>query len=430
VNHTSTDAPLPSLFPSVIGGQNELGDIVVMDLAVIMVVAAIMLGITFKLKQPMVIGFIIAGMLIGPFTPPFSLVSSIETVSLMAEIGIILLLFAVGTEYPVAKPRSIGRKALVIAMSEALGTFAIGYFVGQQMGMALFDSLFLALSISVTSTVIVMRVLEELGMVRDEAAVLLLGVAVIEDIIIVSMLAVLQSVAATGDLEVLEIAILVGVVLAFIGGVLIVGSRTVPKLVDLMGKTDRYDLILITVLAVAFGLSFIANSIGISVATGAFFAGVLVAESKTQAIAKIITTPLRDMFGAIFFISVGALMDIRLIPSFIMPALILIGTSFGAKFGTVFLSAKMLGLSKQVSTRAGIGLSASGGELALVTAKGGADVGATSAFLLPMIGAMTIITTFLSPYVIKFGWRLTRALDVRGQDARSAKDHKSETEEK
>jgi CPA2 family monovalent cation:H+ antiporter-2 len=430
VNHTSTDAPLPSLFPSVIGGQNELGDIVVMDLAVIMVVAAIMLGITFKLKQPMVIGFIIAGMLIGPFTPPFSLVSSIETVSLMAEIGIILLLFAVGTEYPVAKPRSIGRKALVIAMSEALGTFAIGYFVGQQMGMALFDSLFLALSISVTSTVIVMRVLEELGMVRDEAAVLLLGVAVIEDIIIVSMLAVLQSVAATGDLEILEIAILVGVVLAFIGGVLIVGSRTVPKLVDLMGKTDRYDLILITVLGVAFGLSFIANSIGISVATGAFFAGVLVAESKTQAIAKIITTPLRDMFGAIFFISVGALMDIRLIPSFIMPALILIGTSFGAKFGTVFLSAKMLGLSKQVSTRAGIGLSASGGELALVTAKGGADVGATSAFLLPMIGAMTIITTFLSPYVIKFGWRLTRALDVRGQDARSAKDHKSETEEK
>jgi CPA2 family monovalent cation:H+ antiporter-2 len=113
-----------------------------------------------------------------------------------------------------------------------------------------------------------------------------------------------------------------------------------------------------------------------------------------------------------------------------VPALILIGTSFGAKFGTVFLSAKMLGLSKQVSTRAGIGLSASGGELALVTAKGGADVGATSAFLLPMIGAMTIITTFLSPYVIKFGWRLTRALDVRGQDARSAKDHKSETEEK
>ena len=393
-----------------------------MDLAIIMVVAAVMLAITYKLRQPMVIGYIIAGLIIGPYTLPFSMVSSIETVSLMAEIGIILLLFTVGTEYPIAKLRSIGRKALVIAMSEAFGTFAIGYFVGQQLGMGLFDSLFLALSISVTSTVIVMRVLEELGMIRDEAAYLLLGIAVIEDIIIVSMLAILQSVASTGDLAIQEIALVVGVVLAFIGGVLYLGSRTVPKLVDFMGRTDRYDLILITVLGVAFGLSFIAFSIGISVATGAFFAGVLVAESKTQAVAKIITVPLRDMFGAIFFISVGALMDIRLIPSFIVPAMILIATSFGAKFGTVFLSARLLGLTRRVSARAGFGLSASGGELALVTAKGGADVGATSAFLLPMIGAMTIITTFLSPYVIKLGWRLTKSAESDQLQNKDVKD--------
>ncbi|MGI0012240.1 MAG: cation:proton antiporter [Nitrososphaera sp.] len=422
MNHTAPTTSLQSLFPSFTGGQNELGEIVVMDLAIIMVVAAIMLAVTRKIKQPMVIGFIIAGVIIGPFTPPFSLISNLETVSLMAEIGIIMLLFAVGTEYPIAKLRSIGRKALVIAMSEALGTFVLGYLVGQQMGLAFFDSLFLALSISVTSTVIVMRVLEELGMMRDDAAVLLLGVAVIEDIIIVSMLAVLQSVAATGDLAIQEIALVVGVVLVFIGGVLFLGSKTIPKLVDIMGRTDRYDLILITVLGVAFGLSFIANSIGISVATGAFFAGVLVAESKTQAVAKILTTPLKDMFGAIFFISVGALMDIKLIPAFIVPALILIGTSFGAKFGTVFFSAKLLGLSKKVSARAGFGLSASGGELALVTAKGGADVGATSAFLLPMIGAMTIITTFLSPYVIKFGWKVTELLSTAPVEDKSNKD--------
>jgi CPA2 family monovalent cation:H+ antiporter-2 len=404
---------LRSFLPSFFNGGTQLNDIVIMDVAIIMVVAAIMLGLTRKIKQPMVIGFIIAGMIIGPYTPPFSLIGSIETVSLMAEIGIILLLFTVGMEYPIAKLRSIGGKALVIAMSEAFGTFAIGYFVGQQMGMALFDSLFLALSISVTSTVIVMRVLEELGMIRDEATYLLLGVAVIEDIIIVSMLAVLQSVAATGHLELQEIAILVSVVLAFIGGVLFLGSKTVPKLVDLIGRTNQYDMILITVLGVAFGLSYIANIIGISLATGAFFAGVLVAESKTQGIAKIITTPIKDMFGAIFFISVGALMDIKLIPTFIVPALILIGVSFAAKFGSVYLSAKLVGTSNKVAARASFGLSASGGELALVTAKGGADVGATSAFVLPMIGAMTIITTFLSPYVIKLGWRLTKSKDNR-----------------
>jgi CPA2 family monovalent cation:H+ antiporter-2 len=419
---TSPESALPSLIPFFSPGS-ELGDVVVMDLAIIMFVAAIMIAIAYKLKQPMVIGYIIAGMIIGPYTPPFALVSSIETVNLLAELGIIMLLFVVGTEFPIAKLRSVGKNALVIATSEAFGTFAAGYFVGQAMGLALFDSLFLALSISVTSTVIVMRVLEELGMLRHEASYLLLGVAVIEDIIIVSMLAVLQSVAATGHLSFEEIAISVGVVLAFIGAVLFVGSKTIPKLVDYMGKTNQYDLILITVLGVAFGLSFIAFSIGISVAAGAFFAGVLVAESKTQSIAKIITTPLKDMFAALFFVSVGALMDISLLPMFIVPALILIATSFGAKFGTVYVAAKMQGISRKNSMKAGFGLSASGGELALVTAKGGADVGATSAFILPMVGAMTIITTFLSPYVIKAGWKISNMVIREEKDSeREEKD--------
>jgi monovalent cation:H+ antiporter-2, CPA2 family len=213
-------------------------------------------------------------------------------------------------------------------LSEAVGTFTVGYFVGQQMGIALFDSLFLALSISVTITIIVMRVLEELGMIKDEASYLLLCVAVIEDIMIISMLAVLESIASIGNLSVGEFGILVGVFVAFISGALYLGSKTAPRLVDGMGKMNQYDLILITVLAVAFGLAFIADLIGISVATGAFSAGVLVAESKVQSIAKIITMPLRDMFGALFIVSLRALMDIKLLLSFIVPALILIAASF------------------------------------------------------------------------------------------------------
>jgi CPA2 family monovalent cation:H+ antiporter-2 len=383
---------------------------VIQDFAIIMIVASVMALISYKLKQPMLIGYIAAGMIIGPYTPPFGFILQPEILNLLAEIGIILLLFVVGLEYPIAKLRAVGRKALIIALSEAFGTFALGYIVGQAMGLALFDSLFLALSISVTSTVIVMRVLEELGMIKDEASYLLLGVAVIEDIIIVSMLAVLQSVASTGHLSIQEIAISVSLVLAFIGGVLFIGSKTVPKFVDLLGRTNHSDLVVVGILGVAFGLSFIANQIGVSVATGAFFAGVLVAESKSQAVAKMLATPLKDMFAALFFVSVGALMDITLLPLFIAPALILIATSFGAKFITVYLSAKAQRISKKASMRAGFGLSASGGELALVTAKGGADVGATSSFILPMVGAMTIITTFLTPYVIKLGWKFTDSL--------------------
>ncbi|HEU4443637.1 MAG TPA: cation:proton antiporter [Nitrososphaeraceae archaeon] len=287
-----------------------------------------------------------------------------------------------------------------------LELLGVGFAVGQILGLALFDSLFIALAISVTSTVVLSRVLQELGIAKTDISSLLLGITVIEDIIIVSTLAVLQSVASTGTLTIVEIVISVALVLAFIAGALFLGSKTIPKIVDLVSKTNQVDVLVVAILGVAFGLSFIANQLGISAAAGAFFAGVLVAESRSQATARVLTSPLKDMFAALFFVSVGALMDVSQLPLFIVPALIFVGTSFAAKFITVYLSSKSQGLSKKASIQTAFGSSASGGELALVTAKGGADVGATSAFVLPMVGTMTIITSFLSPYVVKFGWKV------------------------
>jgi CPA2 family monovalent cation:H+ antiporter-2 len=379
---------------------------VVQDFAIIMVVASVMALISYRLKQPMVIGYIVAGMIIGPYTPPFSFILHPEILNLLSEIGIVLLLFVVGLEYPIAKLRSVGRKALVIAFSEAFGTFVLGFAVGQIIGMTLFDSLFIALAISVTSTVVLSRVLQEFGIAKTDVSTLLLGVTVIEDIIIVSTLAVLQSVASSGTLAIEEIAISTGLVLAFIAGALFIGSKTIPKFVDFVSKTNQVDVLVVAILGVAFGLSFIGNQLGISVAAGAFFAGVLVAESKSQATARVLTSPLKDMFAALFFVSVGALMDVSQLPLFIIPALIFVATSFAAKFITVYLSSKSQGLSKKATIQTAFGSSASGGELSLVVAKGGADVGATSAFVLPMVGTMTIITSFLSPYLVKFGWKI------------------------
>jgi CPA2 family monovalent cation:H+ antiporter-2 len=383
----------------------EIGPIL-QDFTIIMIAASIMAMVSYKLKQPMVIGYIIAGMIIGPFTPPFSLISNFDVLNLFAEIGVILLLFVVGMEFPIEKLKKIGKKALVIAFSEGLGTFAIGFLVCQAVNYSLADSLFLALAISVTSTVIVMRILDELGMIKDEASIIILGVAVIEDIIIISMLAILQSVSSTGGLYGIELVTSVVTVLAFIGGALFIGSKTVPKFVNLIGKTNQHDVLVVAILGVAFGLSFLAFEIGISVATGAFFAGVLVAESKVHSVTRVLTSPLKDMFGAIFFVSIGALMDITKIPALIVPALMLILVSIGAKFLTVYLSARSQGYDIQTSLKAAFGLSSSGGELALVVAKGGADVGTTSSFVLPMVGTMTIITTFITPYLIKIGWKL------------------------
>jgi CPA2 family monovalent cation:H+ antiporter-2 len=387
----------------------EIGQFL-LDFSIIMIVAGAMAMLSYRFKQPMVIGYIGAGMIIGPHTPPFSLVFNLDVLNLFAEIGIVLLLFVVGTEFPIEKLRKIGRKAFLIALSEASGTFVAGYIVGQNvLGFPFFDSLFLALAISVTSTVIVMRVLEELGMIKDESSVLVLGVAIIEDIIVISMLAILQSVGSIGGLSFADVGISVAITLAFIAGVLGVGSKIVPRLVDYVSRTNQHDVLVVVILALVFGLSFIAYQLGISVAAGAFFAGVLIAESKSHSVSRVLATPIRDMFAALFFVSVGALMDISLLPLFIVPALILIAVSLVAKFLTVYLAAKSQGFSKLTSLRAGIGLSSSGGELALVVAKGGADIGVTSSFLLPMVGAMTIITTFISPYIIKFGWKFAES---------------------
>lgn len=387
----------------------EIGPIL-QDFTIIMIAASIMAMVSYKLKQPMVIGYIIAGMIIGPFTPPFSLISNFDVLNLFAEIGVILLLFVVGMEFPIEKLRKIGKRALVIAFSEGLGTFAIGFLVCQAVNYSLADSLFLALAISVTSTVIVMRILDELGMIKDETSIIILGVAVIEDIIIISMLAILQSVSSTGGVYSIDLVISIGTVLAFIGGALFVGSKTVPKFVNLIGKTNQHDVLVVAILGVAFGLSFLAFEIGISVATGAFFAGVLIAESKVHSVTRVLTSPLKDMFGAIFFVSIGALMDITKMPALILPALMLIVVSIGAKFLTVYLSSRSQGYDTQTSLKTAFGLSSSGGELALVVAKGGADVGTTSSFVLPMVGTITIITTFITPYLIKMGWKL---VDIR-----------------
>ena len=395
-----------SLFPQIFTVGTDRIDFVIQDIAIIMVVAAIMLAITFKLKQPMVIGYIIAGMIIGPFTPPFSLVRSPETLNLFAELGIIMLLFVTGTEFPVAKLRSVGKISIVTALAESLGTLIIVFFIAQNLGFTFNDSIFLALALSITSTVITIRILEDVGLIRDRSSTLILGMLIVEDIIAISALGVLQSFVATGgSLSILNIAITLGTVGGFIGGIIIIGSKFVPRLIDRAGRTNDYALLLITILGLAFGLSFVANSLGLSVVIGAFLAGVLVAESKSAAVARIITIPLRDMFAALFFISIGALMDVTLIPVFIIPAIILILTSFASKFLIVTGILVKAGYDSTTALRAGLGMAATKGELSLVIGKGGQDVGAISSSILPMLGVVTIVTTFIGPFIMRVGSR-------------------------
>ncbi len=378
----------------------------VQDFAVIMIIAAVMLFVTYKLKQPMVIGYILAGMVIGPYTPPFRLIHDINTLNVLAELGIIMLMFVIGTEFPISKLRSVGRTSIMVALAESLGTLTIVFFVAQTLGFSQFDSMFLALAMSVTSTVVTVRVLEELNMIRERSTLLLLGISIVEDIVAITALGILQSIASTSDISFLQVSLSLGIVAAFIGGVLILGSKFLPHVIDKVAKTNDYSVLLIVILGLAFGLSVISMELGLSVVIGAFLAGVLVAESGSAAIARVITVPLRDVFAALFFVSVGALMDVSRIPVFIIPALILIVTSFVSKLLIVYLILVRSGYDSTTALRTGLGMSSARGELSLVVAKGGQDVGAVSPFIFPMLGVVTIVTTFITPYVLRLGSRL------------------------
>lgn len=378
---------------------------VIQDLAIVMIVALAMALLSYRLRQPLILGYVVAGIIVGPFTPPVSLLSHPDILNLFAEIGIVFLLFAVGLEYPIARLRSVGRRAIVIALIESLGTFAAGTVVGLLLGLSEFNSLFVGLAISVTSTILLSQALEEMGVVRGLDAGVILGITVVEDVIVVSALAILQSVGATGRVSVVGILISLALVIVFLVGAIVLGSRTVPKLIDMVAATGRTDLLLVATLGVAFGLSILSNLIGISVATGAFLGGVLVAESRHQDLARTRFAPLKDLFAAIFFVSMGALMDIELLPSILVLLVALIFTAFAAKWVATYLAARATDLPRRSSTRTAWGLSAAGGELSLVVAKGGIDVGATTPIVLPLVGAFTIVMTFARPYFLRYAWR-------------------------
>ena len=379
-------------------------DFIVQDFAVMMVIAAIMLFLTHKLKQSMVIGYLIAGMIIGPYTPPFTLINDIETVNIFAELGIIMLLFVIGIEFPIAKLKQIGKISMIVGLTESIGTLIIVFFVAQRLGFTTFDSMFLGLAMSITSTVVTIKVLEELGKIKERTSMLILGILIVEDIVAVSALAILQSIAvATTDTEeIATISISIAIAIVFIGSILVLGSKFIPNLIDKIGKTNDYALLLIVILGLAFGLAFIASMLGLSVVIGAFLAGVLVAESRTATVAKVITIPLRDVFSALFFVSIGALVNVALIPLYIVPVIILILTAFAVKLVLVLAVLSKSKFDYTERLKVGLGLATAKGEMSLVIAKGGQDVGAITSSLLPILSVVTIITSFATPYVLRF----------------------------
>ena len=391
-------------------------DAFVTDLAIIMILAGIVTLAFFKIKQPLIIGYLFAGMLIGPLSPlwaPFlsdtgtgdggaaGLLSDIGALHVFAEIGVILLLFVIGIEFPFAKIRSIGKVAIGVGTMGLFLTLIIVFYVCTMIGLGFMDSLFLAAALSISSTAVIVKVLEEAGKIKRESSILVLGILIVEDVIAVILIASLESIALVGNVSIEGIVAVVVVSIILIVGTFTVGIRTIPKLVDKVASAQNREILLLSVLGVCFGYALLANVVGLSVAIGAFLAGVLIAESKSAEVSKILSSPIKDMFVAVFFVSVGALMDISQLENYIFIAIALIAVAMGMKFGGNLLGNFIFRQSRTKSLRSAFTLAAPRGEFSIIIIKVGVDAGVVSAFLFPLIGMIAIITTFISPFLVK-----------------------------
>lgn len=389
----------------------------VTDLAVIMILAGIVTLAFFKIRQPLIIGYLFAGMLIGPLSPIWTsflpetgtsdhsnsvgILSDIAALNVFAEIGVILLLFVIGIEFPFAKIRSIGKVAVGVGSLGLLLTLIAVFYVCGLLGIGFMDSLFLGAALSISSTAIIVKVLEEAGKIKKESSVLVLGILIVEDVIAVILIASLESIALAGTVSIEGAVTVVVVATVLIVGTFTVGIRTVPKLIDRVASAENREILLISVLGVCFGYALLSNVVGLSVAIGAFLAGVIVAESKSAQVAKILSSPIKDMFVAIFFVSVGALMDVSQLENYIFIAIALIAIAMGMKFGGNMLGNIILRQKRGKSLRSAFTLAAPRGEFSIVIIKVGVDAGVVSAFLFPLIGVISIITAFITPFLVR-----------------------------
>jgi len=392
-------------------------DTFVTDLAVIMILAGIVTLAFFKIRQPLIIGYLFAGMLIGPLSPLWTsflpetgapdnggtigILSDIAALNVFAEIGVILLLFVIGIEFPFAKIRSIGKVAIGVGSLGLFLTMIAVFYACSLFGIGFMDSLFLAAALSISSTAVIVKVLEESGKIKKESSILVLGILIVEDVIAVILIASLESIALAGTVSIEGVIAVVLVATILIVGTFTIGRRIIPKLIDRVASAENREILLLSILGVCFGYALLANVVGLSVAIGAFLAGVLVAESKSAEVSKLLSSPIKDMFVAIFFVSVGALMDISQLENYIFIAIALIGVALGMKFGGNMLGNIISRQEKNKSLRSAFTLAAPRGEFSIVIIKVGVDAGVVSAFLFPLMGIIAIISAFITPFLVK-----------------------------
>lgn len=371
------------------------------DLAFLLIACAAVGALAYILKQPLILGFLAAGILIGPFGP-FGLIKNIEMLNNFSDIAIVLLLFGVGLSFPLSKLRGVGKIGITIAVIEVLVMLGIGFALGTLFGWSFYDSMFLAAALSISSTAVIIKVLEDRGSMETTSGLLLTGVLVIEDIIAIVMISTMHSAVITGSFEFSVLIWTIAKIGIFFAATLTLGILLVPKLFNIIAKLERFEITITFALGLAFGLSFLTHNLGFSAATGAFLAGVIIAGSKFSDDISTLITPIREVFVAIFFVTIGALMNLSIIGSFWIPIVVITVMTILGKIIGVYMGIKLFGTSKQYALAIGLSM-ASLGEFSFIVLKTGKDLGVVSDMLFPIVGVVVVLTTFIGVMMAKKG---------------------------
>ena len=372
----------------------------VRDLAVILISAGIFTIISKALKQPLILGYIIAGFLIGPHIRFFFNISSAEAVHQWSEIGLIFMMFGLGLEFSFKQLLKVGSGALVTAGTKFVGVFVIGFIVGQALSWTVMESIFLAGLMSMSSTAVVLKSYDDMGLKNKPYAGLVFGTLVVEDLIAILLMVLLSTMAVSNQFAGGELVGALTKLVFFIILVFVVGIYLIPTILKKARKYLNDEILLLVSIGLCFAMVSIASAAGFSSALGAFVMGSILAETMESEHIEHLVSPIKDLFGAIFFVSVGMM---------IAPEIIL------HNWFIILILAVLVILTHIVFSAAGILLTGNGfensvhtgfslaqlGEFGFIIASVGVSLGVMRDFIYPVIVAVSVITTFTTPYMIR-----------------------------
>jgi monovalent cation:H+ antiporter-2, CPA2 family len=379
------------------------------DLAVILGVASLVTLLFQKIRQPVVLGYLLSGIIVGPHIPPYDLVADVPSLHTLSELGVIFLMFSLGLDFSFHKLKRVGAPAIITGLLEVILVLAIGIGLGKLLGWPIYDCIFLGAALSISSTTIIIKAMEELGLKSKHFAELVFGVLIVEDLFAILLLAGLSIVVGTH--AILSVTLVDSAIKLFIvvGSWFLIGYFLIPSLIRKLVNVANQETLTIVSVALCLILVCIAAYFGYSSALGAFIMGSILAETDLIQFIEEYMRPIRDIFAAVFFISVGMLIDPSIIINNLSIVLLISIITILAKILTTCLGALATGQNLSTSVRAGFSM-AQIGEFSFIIAGLGLTLEVTSAKLFPIIIAVSAVTTFTTPYLIRSSAAISRTL--------------------